>query len=238
LPRLGEVLGGLLTDVVRARLAADALTASSIDAYRADPVLASMSVPRVTVSDMTVRLRFMVSDVAVPDPRPLDLGRVQQLWNVAVRERVLTRLVQGREDEAIREDAQRLREALEAEPIALDNDVLRRALEGDTSALVDATVSTALDRVRALTTTIRRRLGPVGQLREELQREATQEAAAFAERVQQEQSIEQALGSRLQVEVVSGTLEQAPAQTLQELEMTVSLADVEELLSPTTGTEG
>jgi len=236
-PRLGEVLGGLLTDVVRARLAADALTADSLDAYRADPVLSSMSVPRVTVSDMTVRLRFMVSDVAVPEPRPLDLARIQNLWNIAVRERVLARLMQGREDEAVREDAQRLREALEAEPIVVDSDLLRRALDGDTSPLVDSTVSTALDRVRALSSGSRRRLGPVSQLREDLQREATHEAVAFAERVRQEQSIEQALGSRLQVEVVSNQLEQAPAQTLQELEITVSIADVEELLTATTDSE-
>jgi hypothetical protein len=233
-PRLGEVLGGLLTDVVRARLAADALTADALDAYRADPVLTSMSVPRVTVSNMTVRLRFLVSDVTVPEPRPLDIERAQDSWNVAVRERVLPQLLQGREgDPALREDGQRLREALEAEPIVVDPDLLRRAVNGDAEPLADVTVAALLDRVRGLSTAARRRLGTLTQLREELQRGIRRELALFTERLRQSQAVEQALGSRLQVEVVSELLQQVPVESLQQLEVTVSIADVEELLTAT-----
>jgi hypothetical protein len=237
-PRLGEVLGGLLTDVVRARLAADALTADALDAYRADRVLASMSVPRVTVSDMTVRLRFLVSDVTVPEPRPVDLGRAQDRWNVAVRERVLPQLLRGREgDEVSREDVQRLREALETEPIVVDPDLLGRAINGDVDPLADVTAAALLDRVRALSTAARRRLGTIAQLREELQRGVRQELAVFIERLRQSQAVEQSLGSRLQVEVVSDLLQQTPAESLQQLEVTVSIADVEELLDATAETE-
>lgn len=238
MPRLGEVLGGLLTDVVRARLAADALTADALDAYRADRVLASMSVPRVTVSDMTVRLRFLVSDVTVPEPRPVDLGRAQDGWNVVVRERVVPQLLRGREgDEALREDVQRLREALETEPIVVDPDLLGRAVNGDVDPLADVTAAALLDRVRALSTAARRRLGTIAQLREELQRGVRRELALFIERLRQSQAVEQSLGSRLQVEVVSDLLQQAPAESLQQLEVTVSIADVEELLATTPETE-
>jgi hypothetical protein len=237
-PRLGEVLGGLLTDVVRARLAADALTADALDAYRADRVLASMSVPRVTVSDMTVRLRFLVSDVTVPEPRPVDLGRAQDGWNVVVRERVVPQLLRGREgDEALREDVQRLREAIETEPIVVDPDLLGRAVNGDLDPLADVTAAALLDRVRALSTAARRRLGTIAQLREELQRGVRRELALFIERLRQSQAVEQSLGSRLQVEVVSDLLQQAPAESLQQLEVTVSIADVEELLATTPETE-
>jgi hypothetical protein len=237
-PGLGEVLGGLLTDVVRARLAADALTADALDAYRADRVLASMSVPRVTVSDMTVRLRFLVSDVTVPEPRPVDLGRVQDRWNIVVSERVVPQLVRGREgDEALREDVQRVREALETEPIVVDPDLLGRAVDGDVDPLADITAAALLDRVRALSTAARRRLGTIAQLREELQRGVQRELALFIERLRQSQAVEQSLGSRLQVEVVSDVLQQAPAESLQQLEVTVSIADVEELLAGTPETE-
>lgn len=238
MPGLGEVLGGLLTDVVRARLAADALTADALDAYRADRVLASMSVPRVTVSDMTVRLRFLVSDVTVPEPRPVDLGRVQDRWNIVVSERVVPQLVRGREgDEALREDVQRVREALETEPIVVDPDLLGRAVDGDVDPLADITAAALLDRVRALSTAARRRLGTIAQLREELQRGVQRELALFIERLRQSQAVEQSLGSRLQVEVVSDVLQQAPAESLQQLEVTVSIADVEELLAGTPETE-
>jgi hypothetical protein len=237
-PRLGEVLGGLLTDVVRARLAADALTADALDAYRADRVLASMSVPRVTVSDMTVRLRFLVSDVTVPETRPVDLGRAQDRWNVVMRERVIPQLLRGREgDEALREDVQRLREALETEPIVVDPDLLSRAANDDVDPLADVTAAALLDRVRALSTAARRRLGTIAQLREELQRGVRPELALFIERLRQAQAVEQSLGSRLQVEVVSDLLQHTPAESLQQLEVTVSIADVEELLAATPETE-
>jgi hypothetical protein len=237
-PRLGEVLGGLLTDVVRARLAADALTADALDAYRADRVLASMSVPRVTVSDMMVRLRFLVSDVTVPETRPVDLGRAQDRWNVVMRERVIPQLLRGREgDEALREDVQRLREALETEPIVVDPDLLSRAANDDVDPLADVTAAALLDRVRALSTAARRRLGTIAQLREELQRGVRPELALFIERLRQAQAVEQSLGSRLQVEVVSDLLQHTPAESLQQLEVTVSIADVEELLAATPETE-
>jgi hypothetical protein len=237
-PRLGEVLGGLLTDVVRARLAADALTADALDAYRADRVLASMSVPRVTVSDMTVRLRFLVSDVTVPETRPVDLGRAQDRWNVVMRERVIPQLLRGREgDEALREDVQRLREPLETEPIVVDPDLLSRAANDDVDPLADVTAAALLDRVRALSTAARRRLGTIAQLREELQRGVRPELALFIERLRQAQAVEQSLGSRLQVEVVSDLLQHTPAESLQQLEVTVSIADVEELLAATPETE-
>ncbi len=237
MPRLGEVLGGLLTDVVRARLAADALTAEALDAYRANPVLASMSVPRVTVSDMKVRLHFVVSEVAVPEPRPIDVEQAQTQWNAALRERVLPRLLQGRDDDAVREDVQRLREALDVEPVVGDPDLLGRVVEGEVGPFADVSVSALLDRVRALPAAARRRLGTLAQLRQDLQREVAREAALFAERLRQSQAIEQALRSRLQVEVVSGLLQQTPAEQLQEVEVTVSMADLEDLLAVATDTE-
>ncbi|MEU6260249.1 hypothetical protein [Streptomyces sp. NPDC047043] len=237
-PRLGEVLGSLLTDVVRARLAADALTASAVEAYRADPVLASLSVPRVAVSDMTVRLKFLILGVLVPEPSPPDTVRAARVWNATVRDRVLPRLLigPGRDTEGLREPVQQWRDAVRADPVAVDIRALQRALDGDVTPLVDSTLSQVLERVRTLPPASQARLGKI-RLKEELQREFAREAPPFAEQVRQWQAAEQALRSRLDVEVAADRLQERPAETLQQIELTLSLADVEEFIDLATDTE-
>ena len=236
--RLGEVVGGLLTDVLRARLAADALTASAVEAYRADPVLASMSVPRVAVSDMTVRLKFLVLDVWVPDPSPPDVVRAARVWNATVRDRVLPRLLTGpgRDTEGLREPVQQWRDAVRADPVAVDPGALQRAVDGDVSPLVDTTLAQVLERLRTLPPPSQARLGRI-RPQEELQRELAREAPPFAEQVRQWQAAEQALRSRVEVEVTADRLQERPVETMQQIELTVSLADVEEFIDLATDTE-
>jgi len=232
-PLLGQVLGAFLADVIRARLAADELTAEAVDAYRADPVLASLSVPRVTVSDMTVRLRFLVSGFAVPEPGAIDIARATEEWNVGVWDRVLTRLLRARGDDALREDVELLRESLRSEPIIVGADVLQAAAGGDTDPLVGLTVSAVLERVRALPPAARRRLGTLAQLREDLQREVTREAHVLTDRLGQRQAAEQVLRSRLEIEVEADKLQESRVESIQELDVTVTLADAEEFIAAT-----
>jgi len=214
-------------------LAADELTAEAVDAYRADPVLASLSVPRVTVSDMTVRLRFLVSGFAVPEPGAFDIARATEEWNVGVWDRVLTRLLRARGDDALREDVELLRESLRSEPIIVGADVLQAAAGGDTDPLVGLTVSAVLERVRALPPAARRRLGTLAQLREDLQREVTREAHVLTDRLGQRQAAEQVLRSRLEIEVEADKLQESRVESIQELDVTVTLADAEEFIAAT-----
>ncbi|GAA3842186.1 hypothetical protein ACFS5L_05850 [Streptomyces phyllanthi] len=234
--RLGEVLGALLTDVVRARLAADALTARAVDAYRDDPILASFSVPRVTVADMTVRLAFSAADVAVPEPPPLDVVRAARQWNVTMRDKVLPRLLSGREELGLDEAVKQWREALRRDPVALDAEALQRAVDGDSGPLVDSALGQLLERLRALPRALQARLEQL-RLKEELRPELHREASSLAEQSRQWQAAEQALRSRVEVEVTADQLEQRRPETLQHIELTVSLVDIEELIGPATDTE-
>lgn len=223
MPELGEVLGGLLADVVRARVTADELTAAAVETYRANPVLASLSVPRVVVSDLTFRVRFAVNGVDVADRAVLDVARAESEWNAVVRDGTLPR--------ALREaDESMLRDALAADPIGLDADTLQRAVDGDPRRFVSASVSAVVDRTRGLPSTSRRRLGRLTDLRAVLQREITRDAETFLARVRQRQNAERALRSRIDVEITSERLQQMPVESVQELEITLSGMDLEELV--------
>ncbi len=234
MPKLGEVLGSLITDVVRARLAADALTAQAVDAYRADPVLSAMTVPHMTVSDMTVRMRFLVNEVVVPELPPLDALRVQEDWNRLLRDRILPRLAERRDPEG-RAELDKIREELVSNPITVDKGVVDAVVAGNGATLRDASVSHLVNRVRAVPSRLRRDIGTITDVREELRREIDLGAEQFVSEVREQQTAQQALRSRIDIEVVSQQLQAAPAHTVQELDVTVSMADVETFIDSGAG---
>jgi len=169
----------------------------------------------------------------VPEPGAIDIARATEEWNVGVWDRVLTRLLRARGDDALREDVELLRESLRSEPIIVGADVLQAAAGGDTDPLVGLTVSAVLERVRALPPAARRRLGTLAQLREDLQREVTREAHVLTDRLGQRQAAEQVLRSRLEIEVEADKLQESRVESIQELDVTVTLADAEEFIAAT-----
>ena len=77
--------------------------------------------------------------------------------------------------------------------------------------------------------------GTLAQLREDLQREVTREAHVLTDRLGQWQAAEQVLLSRLEVEVEADKLQESRVESIQELDVTVTLADAEEFITATDG---
>jgi hypothetical protein len=227
-PRLADVLGALLTDLIRARAAADALTVELVREYRDDPLLASFSVPRVTVSGLTVRVRFLITGVEQGERPPLDVERFGRDWNVRVV-RLLGQIgLSSSEDR--RSAIARLQDALSAEPVALDAQTLELALGGNHAALVDLTTPSVIQRFRTLPADVQRRIGDPGRLREEMVPLLNVEVAAFVDEVERRLAAQQSLRSRVEVEVRSDELAGRPIQAVQEIEATLTQDDIEEIV--------
>lgn len=229
MPRLTDVLGALLADVLRARAAADELTADLIRTYQDDPLLASFSVPRVSVSGLTARVRFLVTDVEQGERPPLDVDRFGRDWNVRVSRRVLGQIAL-RSSEDRRAAIARLQDVLAAEPVALDVRTLELALRENHAPLFDLTVSSVIERFRSLSADAQRRIGDPGRFREELASLLNAEIAAFVEEVERRVAAQQALRSRIEVEVRSDELTARPIQAVQEIEVTLTQDDIEEIV--------
>lgn len=211
--QLGEVLGGMLTDVVRARMAADLVTAQAVETYRSDPALASLSVPRVTVSSLTVKLTFAVSALDAPSPVPLDMRRVKSEWTERMADRVAEDLppmrgVPAGETPPIKE-------------VPLETTHLDSGLTGDVEPLVKATMSHLMEG--------RGRISSVA--RAELSAQVRDQALAFVDSLRQVQFADVANRSTMDVEVVADKVSQAPTEALQSLEVTFSVDDLEEVLT-------
>lgn len=236
--QLGELLGGMLTDVVRARMAADAATAEAVETYRSDPALASMSVPRVTISTLTVKLNFAVSGVVEADRKQVGAQAASEEWSTMVERRIAPlippapppRTPAGKAAAAKETPSGRTTSRAKTDvsqpgtaPLAISvpPEVVRGSVEGKVDALVDATVEGVVKASQAKITP---------EIREQITTEVRKEALLFADTIRRRELLDQALQSRLEVDIVADKVSGTKPEAMQSLEVTFSLDDLEEIL--------
>lgn len=66
MPKLGEVIGAMLSDVARARVRADAEAMRIASAYSGDPLLKHLPVPRFRLPDIVIDVPVLVTGVDEP----------------------------------------------------------------------------------------------------------------------------------------------------------------------------
>jgi hypothetical protein len=59
---IGDILGAMMTGLIRARHAADLETAALAEAYKANPLLEGLSVPRIRIPELTVDIPLIVEN--------------------------------------------------------------------------------------------------------------------------------------------------------------------------------
>lgn len=62
MPDLGNVLGSLMSGLLRARRMADEQTAALAEYYKDNPLLEGLSVPRIRIPELTIDMPFLVED--------------------------------------------------------------------------------------------------------------------------------------------------------------------------------
>jgi hypothetical protein len=211
--QLGEVLGGMLTDVVRARMAADVVTAQALETYRSNPALASLSVPRVTVSSLRVKLNFAVNGVQAATTAKLDVERARSDWTSRLEDRVAPHLPSPRKPPASG--------PLPIREVPLVAAHLDKGFDGDVEPLVTATMSHLMEG--------RGRIP--GVARDELTAQVREQALAFVDSLRQQRFTEAAIKSTMDVEVVADAVSHAAPAAIQTLEVTFSVDDLEEVLT-------
>lgn len=67
MPKLSEVLGGIVKDATQAQITSDLASLEYSEIYREHPLLKHLSVPRLKIKDLTCRLRFAVAKTDLDD---------------------------------------------------------------------------------------------------------------------------------------------------------------------------
>ena len=94
MPKLSEIVGGLMRDLARSHVMADAQTREVFESYKKDPVLTHFPVPRVTITQATVKLKFSIKD-HTPSTIGVDPKEYQDLLAKSIRERVVPQFLQS-----------------------------------------------------------------------------------------------------------------------------------------------
>ena len=69
---IGDILGSLMTGLIRARHAADEQTAALAELYKDNPLLEGLSVPRIRIPELTVDLPLLIESHSEGEPGALN----------------------------------------------------------------------------------------------------------------------------------------------------------------------
>lgn len=239
MPKLGELLSGVLSDLTESRVMADAIARDFVEAYRKDPILSQVPVPRVTVKDVTLRLRFAVSDHQSAEPPKFDEAEASRMWRKELTANVVTNVLR----EALADDPRRDQaDDLAAEVLVPTGRVQFRvadAMGGKTQHTVAASVDHVLTAFKKLPPDVRKRLPAAATLRKELTASVRSHLDDFAGKLKSIQDAKQAGKTRLDVLVRPADLKEIQENAIQEITLTLSLDDLTVVDQPSArGTEG
>jgi len=227
MPRLGSVLGAILAELGRARVVADHLSRDLVDDYRADPILASMSVPRVMLDHAELTLRFSVSDLTEVEATPTAASLAAKDWARHVASAVLSDVLEkrGLDVDERRATIVRLVRSDETPSLVVPVTVIRDAIAGKYAASSRVTTSAVLEAWGELPREVRTKLGSKAAFRRELEGRLVREVSSFVGRAREIELVKAALASRIDVAIRTEDLPSEP-ERIQELKLTLRGEDV------------
>ena len=222
--KLSDLLGGLLRDVAESRAAADSLSKQYAEAYSQDPLLRHFPAPRLTIKDVTLRLRFAVSAQKAVGPAQPDKPYLEALWSERVAGAVLSSVL-DRVAPANSALADKLR--AQVAKFAAGRDLgATAAVDGKPSATVSKTVALLLRARNSLPKKTRDALPTQRAFSAAVTRSVQQALEQFVPAAQQVLAARAALRSELDILVAKSELENVPETQIQEVTVTFSSDDV------------
>jgi hypothetical protein len=248
--RLGSVVGGILAELTRARVVADTLTRDLAAEYADDPLLSSLAVPRLTLGEANLTIRFTVADLQEAEVQPVDPKTVSDGWKRQLAENVLPSVLKGRqltEGEqavilsALEDDrptapapAVETAELAATTPRAVSARFrvadVRKAIAGEQAALVESSTNQVLDRWSSIPSELRTKLGPKGEFASELAARTDSALAAYVDRHIAVAQVQAALRSTVDVSVKTADLPADP-EKVQELRLVLRGDDLDTVVS-------
>lgn len=237
--KLGELISGILSDLTESRVLADTVSRDFAEEYRKDPILSQVPVPRVTIKDVTLRLRFAVSEHQSVEPPKFDEAEAARMWRKELTANVVTNVLR----EALASDPRSDQaDDIAAEIISPSTKVRFRvgdAVGGKPQHTIESSVEYLLTSFKKLKPDLRKRLPSDAALRRELTASVRSHLDDFVGKLKLIQDAKQAGKTRLDVLIRSADLKEIPENAVQEITLSLALDDLTVVDQPTPrGSEG
>lgn len=235
--RLSSVIGGVLAELVRARSISDRLTKELVAEYQTDPVLASLSVPRITVRNAEIAVRYAVEDITDVAPKQPDVDGVLDVWRAriepVVMSRILTRGALTSEEVKATLSALDAAGGKTARPTKTE---LRQALTGDAAPAARKVTSLAVANFAKVPADVRKKFTSKAAFQKALETVAKEEIEAFVRECKELEIVKAALATQLDVSVNPADLGKIPEQ-MQEIKLTINGEDLDLIFGPVEAAE-
>lgn len=226
--RLGSVLGGILAELARAQVISDQLTRDLVEEYQDDTILSTLAVPRVTLGDVDITLRFTVEDIEEEPEGEVNVDDLRARLSKDTGEKVVLSTLSGFRFTK-EEQAKVLAVFKEAgsRPLGVPTTAgLTNAVNGNLQRAVDAMVKPALEVFDKLPVELRRKIGNKDTFSLNIRRASTAHLETVIKNSKSTADAKAALGSRINVAVTRAALPDDPGQT-QELRLTLRSGDLD-----------
>ena len=223
MPELGAVIGGVLAEFVRSRVIADRLTADLVEQYESHPVLSSMAVPRVTIGEAEVTVRYVIEGVDIPPTKEPNFNQLKADLAPRLSRNLTAELMSGSRGDPEMEDAV-LKIAARVKPPTVAQ--LGKALDGDSGDAVKAMVTQAVKAFSELPPGVRRKLGTKTLFIKQVEQLLSKELTAALADVKRASDLESILASKINVSVKADELPDDTTR-IQEITVTVRSEDLD-----------
>lgn len=214
-----------MRDLAQSHSIADAYTMETLEAYSRDSVLAQFPIPRMSIREAQLTLRFAVDSVTDPPVEP-DPAEFRELWLKTLRNRVVpTALAEvGRVDNKRVVAAFDKRLGAAAVDAAIDPDVL--LTEGREEELVRTTLKFLGQQVESFPASTRKSVDNT-DLSGAFERVVRDEMAELQRAARQLEKARVAAQSDVAVLVTAEALTAVPQSQISEITLTVTMDDVQ-----------
>ncbi|MBI5895367.1 MAG: hypothetical protein HZB24_04930 [Desulfobacterales bacterium] len=224
--KLSDIVGGLLRDLSQSHAVADSHTRQILETYKKDPVLAQFPVPRLTIRQATLRLKFLVKDQSAP-PEDDDPEEYRAIWAKALQERIMPRVLEKLDKLDNKAVVATLAGRL-SQPEVERAVTFTRLLDGtQRAALQKETVELLAREFRALPKSVQRYLPKEDQILKVATEVVALEIPEIQRAAKKLQEVRGAALARIDVTVNAEDLRQAPESQVSEIELTVGLEEIQ-----------
>ena len=225
--KLREVLGGILKDIAHSRFVADSVSREYLMLYKDDPVLAQFPIPRISVKDIILRLRFAVQDQASGSTAEVKEEEMAKLWRAELTKRVLPAFLRANLGTTV--TPQQLNQFTRTiiEPSARSKFSLSQALKGKTDKTITDTTARLMTGFGKLPASARRSFPNQRLLQRQTATRVRTQIARFLPKLREVEKARHAASMDLEVLVRHADLAPLPESAIQEITLTIGMDDLD-----------
>jgi hypothetical protein len=236
--QLKDFLGGVLRDVVEARVTADLVSRDVAEEYKKDELLSAFPVPRAEIREVSAQLRFAVAAVEAPmaDSGAARAGAVKA-WTAQVAKLVYESAVLKSQlrDELLRVieakglDVPGQLQAAATQVILAEPKVIDQFLQGDSDTLFKIAVNETYRVFTTMDDDLRKLLQRIGltPIKAQIQEIVVSQAASLKELLAKSEDLAGKKAARVDLAVTRRELADAPEHILSSVAVTVALRNYE-----------